>query len=268
MTGTRFAGLPPRSEVANLTILSLAFALIFGVLYCGGSALSAYVPWRISVELSIDSRFPFWPAAAAIYLTITPLLQFAPFVLRDLASFLPLVAALILATVIAAVCFMLLPIDGPAIECCERRVAGALFHTADWLNLERNYLPSLHVTFAFILACALAPRASRAGGIALYLWACAVAASTLVTRQHYLLDLVAGIVLAFFCWRVARNWARRPAVFTAVDVELLCLRNFGLFTLRHRRYFAISHRGAGGGHSALAPAAPGAHRVCVSAGRR
>ncbi len=64
-----------------------------------------------------------------------------------------------LETAVAAVCFMLLPVDPPPIECCEPGIAGAVFHLADVMNLERNDLPSLHVAFAFTLAAAFVPRA-------------------------------------------------------------------------------------------------------------
>lgn len=235
-----FVALPPRGERANLAILVAAFGATFALLYGAGSAWSEFVPWRVPVALPIDATWPFWPAAAAIYLTITPMLLLAPFVLRDLASLLPFFATLMLATAIAAVCFLALPVDGPPIVCCEGAISGALFRAADALNLERNYFPSLHVAFAVTAALAFAPRTTRLGGALLYLWALAVAASTLVTRQHYLLDVVAGWALALVCWRFAGRWAAPVDTRAAFDVELLCLRNFARFIRRHRRYLVIT----------------------------
>jgi membrane-associated phospholipid phosphatase len=236
----RFVGLPPRAEVANLVILTVTFALTFAVLYSAGSALSAHVPWRVSVALPLDSRLPFQPAWAAIYLTITPVLLLAPFVLRDLAKLLPLFAALMLETLIAFCGFMLLPVDAPRIDCCDNALTNALFDFADAINLERNDVPSLHVAFAVTAALAFAPRAGRLGAGVLYLWAFTVAASTLLTRQHFIVDVITGIVLALLCWRVAGRWARRADVLAAFDAELLALRNFAQFSRRHRRYFFIS----------------------------
>ena len=237
---TRFLGRPAPEEVPALAILTLTFALTFAVLYGLGSALSEFVPWRLSVALPLDAGLPFWPGAAAIYLTILPVLLLAPFVLRDLASLLPLFVALMLETGIAFVCFILLPVDPPAITCCDQPLTSAVFGIADAINLERNYLPSLHVAFAFTAAAAFAPRAGRSGAGLLFCWAIAVAASTLLTRQHFIIDVIAGIVLAFLCWRLALQWARRPDVVSAADVDLLCLRNFERFSRRHRRYLGIS----------------------------
>ena len=241
MTRTeRFAALPPRTEVANLAIITAAFGLTFLLCYGGASALSAYVPWRVPLALSLDEQLPFIPGAAIIYLTISPMLLLAPFVLRSLASILPLFAALMFETVVAAVCFMLLPVDPPAIDCCEPGIAGAFFHVADVLNLERNDLPSLHVAFAFTLAAAFAPRTGRAGTVALYAWAVVTALSTLLTRQHNVLDVAGGMTLAAIAWPLAGQWGRRSDVQAAFDVELLCLRSCGLFIARHRRYLVVT----------------------------
>jgi membrane-associated phospholipid phosphatase len=240
VTPDRFIGLPPRAEAVNLGLLAVTFALTFAVLYGAGSAWSAHVPWRVAVALPLDSRLPFWPAWAAIYLTISPMLLLAPFVLRDLARLLPLFAALMLETLIAFWGFMLLPVDPLVVTCCDNTLTKTVFDFADAINLERNDVPSLHVAFAVTAALAFAPRAGRVGAGLLFLWALAVAASTLLTRQHFIVDVIAGIALAVFCWHVAGRWARRADVLSAFDAELLALRNFARFSRRHRRYFFIS----------------------------
>jgi membrane-associated phospholipid phosphatase len=229
-----------RGERANAFILAGVFALTFVLLYGGASILSAYVPWRVPMMLALDERLPLVPGAALVYLTIGPMLLAAPFVLRDLAAILPLFAALMLETAVAAVCFMLLPVDPPVLDCCEPGVAGGLFHLADALNLERNDMPSLHVAFAFTLAAAYSARTGRVGAVLLYAWAVVTVASTLLTRQHNVLDVAGGSVLAAVVWPLASRWARRPEVVAAFDVELICVRNCAAFIRRHRRYLAIT----------------------------
>ena len=240
MNAGRFLAWPPRAEAANLFILAGIFAFTFVLLYGGASALSAYIPWRVPLQLPLDARLPFVPGAAIVYLTIGPMLLAAPFVLRDLASLLPLFAVLMFETAVAAVCFMLLPVDPPAIDCCEPGIVGAVFHLADVMNLERNDLPSLHVAFAFTLAMAFAPRARPVGRVLLFAWAIVTALSTLLTHQHHVLDVAGGVLLAVIAWRVAGSWGRQPAVRAAFDVELLCLRNYAAFIGRNRRYLLIT----------------------------
>lgn len=58
-----------------------------------------------------------------------------------------------------------------------------------------NCFPSLHVAHSFVSAFACRSVHRGVGRIAM-LCACLVALSTLLTRQHYLLDVVAGIGLA------------------------------------------------------------------------
>ena len=209
MTDARFAALPPRTEWPNLALLTLVFAGWFCLCYGGAAALADDIPWRVTVELPIDTQLPFWPAAAVLYLTISPMLLLAPFVLRDRASLMPLFAALMLETTLGAICFLLLPVDDAPVACCEPGFAGTAFRLADFINLHHNNLPSLHVAFACTLALAYAPRATPGGAAALYLWALAVSVSTLFTRQHFLVDVVAGMVLALVCWWWSR-WLLRP----------------------------------------------------------
>lgn len=240
MDSGRFVAWPARAQAANVFILAATFALTFALLYGGASVLSAYVPWRVPLTLPLDAQLPFVPAAAIVYLTITPMLLLAPFVLRDLASLLPLFTALMCETVFAAGCFMLLPAEAPTTDCCEPGIVGTVFHIADVMNLERNDLPSLHVAFAFTLVMAFVPRASHTGAVLLYVWAIITATSTVLTRQHNVLDVLAGVLLAVFAWRVAGSWARRASMHAAFDVELLCLRNFARFIARSRRYLVIT----------------------------
>ena len=54
MSAAPFAALPPRSEWANLSLLTLLFAAWFGLCYGGAAALAQYIPWRAFVELPVD----------------------------------------------------------------------------------------------------------------------------------------------------------------------------------------------------------------------
>jgi membrane-associated phospholipid phosphatase len=80
-----------------------------------------------------------------------------------------------------------------------------------WLrNVDRagSAFPSLHV--AMVAASALqAARGRLRGAPAIALWAAAVSISTLTTKQHYAVDVAAGIALALAVdWAVASTDAR------------------------------------------------------------
>lgn len=197
-----FAAWPPREEWGPLAARVVAFTGWFVLCYGGAAALASHIPWRMSVELPADEWLPFWPGAAALYLTIGPMLMLAPFVYRSGASLQPLFKVLMLETTVAALCFLLLPIDDAPVQVAEHGIAAAIFRIADVMNLHHNNLPSLHVAFACTLALAYAPRASRGGAALLYAWAVAVTLSTLFTRQHFVADVAAGVVLGVACWRL------------------------------------------------------------------
>lgn len=83
---------------------------------------------------------------------------------------------------------------------------------SDWLLIKtreidapNNTLPSGHNTFSWMLAFFMT-KASCAKKFtwlvpAYFVWAVLVTASTLVLKQHYIVDAVSGIVLAYICYR-------------------------------------------------------------------
>ena len=79
---------------------------------------------------------------------------------------------------------------------------GVMYRAADISNLNGNGLPSLHVAFALSCAWVLSPRISTWFRPALWLWAIAICASTLLVKQHYLIDVATGALLAGFTMTV------------------------------------------------------------------
>ncbi|HUQ28220.1 MAG TPA: phosphatase PAP2 family protein, partial [Usitatibacter sp.] len=63
-------------------------------------------------------------------------------------------------------------------------------------DVRYNCLPSLHVAQCFLAAFACG-QVHRGVGTVAIAWATLVALSTLFTKQHYVLDVVGGVALAF-----------------------------------------------------------------------
>jgi len=239
MSRDPFLALPAREDRFQVYGLTLAFLGLFVALYGSASALSAYVPWRLHVSFEFERAIPFVPYASAAYLSMDLLVGLSPFVLRDLRRILPMFTTLCVQTAIASVCFLLLPVET---DFAPRHVgdgSAPLFQVADLLNLERNFLPSLHVGFAVTAALAYAERVGVVGKLAFGLWALGIAIATLLIHEHHLVDVIAGALLAWSVWRTVGARARRESFVSAVDVELLCLRNFVAFSRRHVRYLLI-----------------------------
>lgn len=86
------------------------------------------------------------------------------------------------------------------------------------IDPPRNCFPSLHVAWAFVAALSCY-RMHRGVGLVAIAWASLIAVSTLFTEQHFLVDVVAGVSLAFFAYVLLLRGHDRNAIPEA-DVQL------------------------------------------------
>lgn len=202
-------GLPRGRDAWLAAGFALSFQLCWLLLYGGADWLAARVPWRIEVGLAVESRIPFVPAAALIYLSMGCMLALLPFALRRWQELFPVWLGLCAQTAVAAVCFVALPVRTSFAPRAADGWAGAVFDLADALNLSNNFLPSLHVAYAVTAALALQAHVGIRGRFGLWIWAALVALSTLLMHEHHLLDVLAGALLAVGARRVCGPWAAR-----------------------------------------------------------
>ncbi|MET0406149.1 MAG: phosphatase PAP2 family protein [Cystobacter sp.] len=227
----------PSREEARLTVpMAAGFVLFFLLVYGGASWVTGFYPGGLRVDLPFEQHIPFVPAWSSVYVSMDVLVLLSLFIFRTWRELTPFVLTLMLETVLGAICFLLLPVEvaWPARE--VHGGAAALFHVADTLNLERNYLPSLHVAFACTAALAYGERGGGLAKLFFSLWATAIALSTLLIHEHHVVDVLAGGVLAGATWRFVAPRARREDVLEALRVEALCLRELYHFSRRHLRY--------------------------------
>jgi len=85
-----------------------------------------------------------------------------------------------------------------------------------------NCFPSLHVGYA-VLAALTCYRIHRGWGIAALVYAALIGISTLYTKQHYIVDVVAGALLAYVAYLVFLRSHARNAI-SAADRRLAALR--------------------------------------------
>ena len=203
---------------------ALVFAALFAVCYGGAAWWTARYASLPAWDFAFEHRLPVVPWLSVVYLTITPALVVAPFVLRTRAELGPFAAALCIETVIATACFLMFPQSTAFVRPEVTGWARLPFTLADTLNLHYNEFPSLHVAFAVSAAWAYRRFAWK-------VWAAAVAVSAWLIYEHHLADILGGIVLAFVVMRFVareRTW-----------VELCCLDQCARFSRRHIRYFVI-----------------------------
>lgn len=156
--------------------------------YGGCNLLAELVPYRLQPQMQWERAIPFRPEWAAVYLSLDVLLLVA-FLRLEETRLRRFVRALVVQTLVAGVCFLVLPMQPMA-----QGEGDRLFQLADAVNLKNNYFPSLHVSYAFTAAL-FSP--------GFWPWALAVTASTLLLHQHYVADLLGAALLA--AWAVRRN---------------------------------------------------------------
>lgn len=214
-------------------LVCVGVACCFAVIYGGASALSGLVPWRIRVDLPFERLIPFIPWSAIVYLSMDALVGIAPFVLKEPRRLAAFAGLLVFEMLLAAPCFVLLPVADVFEPRVVEGAAAPFFHLADTMNLERNYLPSLHVAFSVTAARVY-------GGKWWWLWAGAIATSTVLMHEHYVIDVIAGAALALVVYRLCFERLVRFDLAEALRTEWLLFIDLSRFALRHRRYALIN----------------------------
>lgn len=222
-----------RRDWRLVLFLYAAVAASFGLLYGGASALSGLVPWRVRVDLPFEHDLPFVPWSAVVYLSMDALLLLSAFVFKESRQLAAFAALLIVEMLVAAPVFILLPVADVFAPRAVSGLAGVFFQLADTMNLERNYLPSLHVAFSVTAAKAY-------GGRWWWLWAVAIAASTVLMKEHYVVDVLAGAALALLVHRQLFARLVQFDLAEAITTEWLVIKALTRIGLRHRRYAIIN----------------------------
>jgi membrane-associated phospholipid phosphatase len=149
-----------------------------------------------------EERLPFLPIFEYFYVLTYFLPLFLIVTIRDYTRFKRLVIAFGLTLLTAYTTYLVYPVyfERPHLEVDS-------LHT--WLlSLEYrdkpyNHFPSLHVALSWLAV--LASQVSRGYRAGLALIAVGISVSTLFVKQHYIVDVIYGFLLACAAWRVARS---------------------------------------------------------------
>ena len=184
-------------------LLSAANGAWFFFVYGGCDWLTAQRTLRVPIHLPVELSIPFVPAATIFYVSIDLLFLIGPFVIRERREFTALILSLALATFLGGLGFLLVPAQPAYAPHGELGLWSSLFHLADSVNLTYNMAPSLHVALSVCCVAAFSRRAPSWGKALLWLWAAAIALSTLLTHQHHLVDVFTGWLTGLFADRAA-----------------------------------------------------------------
>jgi membrane-associated phospholipid phosphatase len=149
--------------------------------------------------LPFEARIPLVPAAFPVYASVYLEAALPIVLLRTTREYLRLQAGCVVMSLLAFAVFALAPMAYPRPHPDLHGAVQALL-AAEWtVDGPACTFPSLHVAFAWLLAFALGGKS----GLRRALWwinAALISVATLLVKQHFLVDVVAGIALASGVW--------------------------------------------------------------------
>jgi membrane-associated phospholipid phosphatase len=177
-------------------------------------------------ELALDRAVPVEPAWMLVYGSLFVWVLLPLLVVRQEQLFRRAMKAYLVVLIGAYVGFVAYPTVAP-------RPAGVLGEGfSAWclrlqysMDQEFNCFPSLHVAHSFVSALT-SYRVNRGVGVAAVLWAALIGVSTLFTKQHYVVDVIAGTLMAFAAYVLFLRGYPREAV-AEIDRRRAPLRALG-----------------------------------------
>jgi membrane-associated phospholipid phosphatase len=160
----------------------------------GRSALQPLLPYEDRIPLLTVA----YPVYAAVYFQILlPL-----FLARTRRAFARVQLACALASLMAFAVFLIAPMPYPRPPLLPDGPLGALLSLEYTVDRPRCTFPSLHVAFAWLFYLGLRDEAPR-WRTPLLLMAIGVSVSTVLVKQHFIVDLPGGMLLALAAWWLA-----------------------------------------------------------------
>jgi membrane-associated phospholipid phosphatase len=164
------------------------------------------------MALALDAWIPIWPQWVWVYVAtyVVPLL--AAFAIRDDHRFNRALLTIGLASLSAYVVFLAMPISFERPPLPHDTFAQRLLARQYRYDFPHggNQLPSLHVANACIVYAAVrGQRLGVWGDRALLLLVLAIAASTLLVKQHLVVDVLAGAVWGVASWKLVAHYYAR-----------------------------------------------------------
>jgi membrane-associated phospholipid phosphatase len=169
---------------------------------------STYAP-----EVALDRALSVQPAWMLVYGSLYVLILPLPvLVVRQPELFRRGLQAYLMVMLVAYAGFLLYPTAAPRpAEVLGSGFAAWSLRLAYSLDPPYNCFPSLHVAYSFVSALTCY-RVHRGVGAAAGLWAALIGVSTLYTKQHYVVDVIAGALAAYVAYTLFLRTYPRQAV--------------------------------------------------------
>lgn len=162
-------------------------------------------------ELALDRVIPLQPIWMLAYGSVWIFAFLPVFIVRQPALTRRTMLAALSVIIISYVGFLAYPTVLPRPEMVGEGFFEKSLEVNYSLDPPYNCFPSLHVAWAFVAALSSYRVHSGVGAVAL-IWAAIIGLSTLFTKQHYVVDVIAGIGIAYAAYVVFLRGYPREAI--------------------------------------------------------
>ena len=177
--------------------------------------IAVYTRTRVThtPEIALDRLMPVEPAWMLVYGSLYMFMAVLPMLVvrqRDLVS--RALQSYLTVMAIAYAGFLLYPTSAPRpADVPGDGFAAWALRIAYSIDPPYNCFPSLHVAYSFVSALTCFRVHRRVGAVAIA-WAVLIALSTVYTKQHYVVDVIAGALCAVMAYLVFLRGYPRAAV--------------------------------------------------------
>lgn len=182
----------------RLAVFFVFFAY-FLVTYLGIQHWTAGYLTHASLAFPKEAGIPFVPWMFPIYISTYLFPLTIVFFADEREVFLRTVKAFFITSLIHYAFFLVMPVYynlRPALP--DADPTSMLYWISFFYRLDKplNSFPSIHVSYAFLTSFAIRQIHPKIA-FPLFIWACAIAVSTVLVKQHYIADVAAAVLVAW-----------------------------------------------------------------------
>ncbi len=190
---------PPRKLSA-----AIVMTLVFMTLYSIPNRIHRVPPHLLHLTW-VDNWVPFLPWTIWIYTSEYIFIFVMFFMARDWLNLNRYLYAYLFMQIVACMVFWIYPTTYPRVCFPISADVGAWttyhFNALRSLDTPANCAPSLHVAVCFLTSM-IFRHEQREKFWLFFAWSCAITISTLTTKQHYLIDVICGALLALLSYQI------------------------------------------------------------------
>jgi membrane-associated phospholipid phosphatase len=194
---------------AYLKFKSVAIPLFIAIFFAAYFAVLKFPLFPVAVMplTALDRIIPFWPGALLLYISLWVYVPLVFPLLRERGELFAYGATVTATALVGLGIFVVCPTGVPAPEIDWEQYPTFIFLKE--IDATGNACPSLHVAFAIFTALWL-HRLLRELGVGGFIrvlnwcWCAGILYSTVATKQHVVLDVIAGVALGIGGWALGK----------------------------------------------------------------